>query len=142
MNWINRILSHREVQKRPYLVQFVKFSIVGVIGTTIDFGFLNLLVIVFGLNVYLSATFSFILAVINNFIFNKYWTFSDKKGRNFSLQFLQFGIVSIIGLGINLAVMYLLIHFVSLWYNWAKVFATIIVLFWNFLGNKYWTFKK
>lgn len=139
---INKIKSHPIIQNRPWLPQFIKFSVVGVSGTIIDYGVLNLLVLVFHLNVYFSSAVSFSLAVVNNFFWNKYWTFrvSNLTGRPY-YQFFQFLSVSVVGLGLNLLIMYLLIHFFNLWYNWAKAFAIIVVLFWNFIANKFWTFK-
>jgi len=124
--------------------QGIKFSLVGTLGTIIDVGVLNLLYRVFGLFVYGAATISFILAVINNFLLNKYWTFKDEKDylRKPHIQFIQFSIVSIVGLLINLGVMYLLIEYFHFWYNWAKLAAIIVVLFWNFFANRYWTFQK
>ncbi|MDZ7798481.1 MAG: GtrA family protein [Patescibacteria group bacterium] len=124
--------------------QLIKFGIVGFIGTAIDVGFLNLLHQVFEVMVYLAATISFILAVINNFVLNKYWTFKDKKAylAKSHVQFFQFIFVSVIGLLINLGLMYLLIEYFGFWYNWAKLGAIIVVLFWNFFANKFWTFRK
>ena len=123
--------------------QFLKFAVVGVLGTLIDFGLLNFFVKVFRFNVYFAATLSFLAAVINNFLLNKYWTFkitqAEKRGR---WQFIQFGLVSVIGLAVNLLIMYVLIHYFHLWYNWAKAGATVVVLIWNFWANKLWTFKN
>ncbi len=122
--------------------QFTKFCIVGSIGTAIDFGILNLGVIVFSWNVYLAATLAFILAATNNFFLNKFWTFTENsKGIRFLGQYAQFLLVSVGGLLINLGIMYALIEGAHLWYNWAKVFATGVVIMWNFSLNKYWTFR-
>jgi len=38
--------------------------------------------------------------------------------------------------------MYLLIEYFGFWFNWAKLGAIIVVLFWNFFANKFWTFRK
>jgi len=136
----------KTINKHQFLIrQFLKFAVVGSLGTLIDFGLLNLFVKVFRFDVYFSATLSFIAAVINNFLLNKYWTFKiaqaqdEGKGRR---QFVQFSLVSVIGLAINLLIMYVLIQYASLWYNWAKVAATVVVLVWNFWANKLWTFKE
>jgi putative flippase GtrA len=139
---INKIKNHPIVQNRPWLPQFIKFSVVGVSGTIIDYGVLNLLVLVFHTNVYLSSTVSFTLAVVNNFIWNKYWTFKVNNQTNRPyFQFFQFLVVSVVGLGLNLLIMYILIHFFNIWYNLAKAFAIVVVLFWNFIANKLWNFK-
>lgn len=118
---------------------------VGTLGTLIDFGLLNLLVIMARIGVYFSATLSFVAAVINNFFLNKYWTFKSPLTRKKShIQFIQFFIVSLIGLGLNLTIMYLIMdifHFGHQRYNLAKAAAILVVLVWNFLANKFWTFQ-
>jgi len=126
------------------ILQLIKFGLVGLAGTIIDVGVLNLLHQVFAVMVYLAATISFTLAVINNFLLNKYWTFKDKEAYRTKshIQFFQFIFVSVIGLLINLGLMYLLIEYFGFWFNWAKLGAIIVVLFWNFFANKFWTFRK
>lgn len=122
---------------------FIKFGIVGFSGTSLDFIILNVLVIFLSLNVYLAASISFVIAVTNNFLLNKFWTFNAVKQKDSGKkQFIKYFIVSIIALAMNLGLMYLFIEFFSLWYNWAKLLATAIILFWNFFANKYWTFKS
>ena len=139
----------KEVQR------FLKFAVVGALGAVTDFGVLNLLVQLFALPLYLANTFSFLAALIQNFLFNRYWTYPETRGNTAGKQLLQFALVSVIGLAINQAVL-LNVHallepywqtIVSMdWsytvsYNFAKVTATGIVLFWNFLANRYWTYK-
>lgn len=137
-------LALKERLPAPYLrlaTQFTKFAIVGTTGTVVDFGVLNLLVILFQFNIYLANTFSFSAAVLNNFLLNRAWTFRELRGGNPAVQLVQFAIVSIGGYIINQAMMYLFIEHVHLWYNWAKAVATLVVLFWNFAGNRLWTFR-
>lgn len=119
--------------------QFIKFGIVGTSSAVVDLGILNLLVLVFGVNVYAASTISFILAVTNGFIWNRLWTFQSQGKRN--VQYGMFMTVNLAGLGLNLLIMYGLIHYLGLWYNYAKVIAILLVLFWNYSGSKYWVFK-
>jgi len=133
----------KKIFKSKNFFQFCRFCIVGSIGTGIDFAVLNLGILVFSWNVYLTATLAFVLAASNNFLLNKYWTFSEKsKGSRFVSQYMQFLLVSIGGLLLNLGIMYFLIEGAGLWYNWAKAFAVLIVVMWNFGLNKAWTFRS
>jgi len=127
--------------KQQDLKQFLKFCVVGTVGTAIDFSLLYLLVEFAHVWYLLAATISFIVAVINNYIFNKFWTFKDRD-KDFLRQFGRFLVVSIIGLGLNVLILYVLVEFAGMWYILAKVLATGVVLIWNFFANKYWTFKK
>lgn len=138
-----KFLDEKIFLKYPTLKKMTKFGIVGFWGTLIDMGVLNFLVIFLLFNVYFSASISFVVAVINNFLLNKYWTFSGYKQKNsVKKQFVQFFTVSLIALGLNLIVMYVLIEYAHLWYNFAKISAVGVVFFWNFFANKVWTFKQ
>ena len=120
--------------------QFIKFGLVGASSAAVDFAILNLLVLVFDLNVYLSATISFIAAVTNGFIWNRLWTFKSQGSK--SLQYSKFVFVNLVGLGLNLLIMYALINYLDLWYNFAKAIAIGLVMFWNFYGSKKWVFGE
>ncbi|MFC1686328.1 GtrA family protein [Patescibacteria group bacterium] len=127
--------------KKQDLKQFLKFCVVGTVGTAIDFGILYILVEYSNTWYLLAATISFVVAVINNYIFNKIWTFEDRDS-SFVKQFAQFLVVSVVGLGLNILILYVLVEFAGMWYILAKVLATGVVLIWNFFANKYWTFRK
>ena len=60
------------------LERFLKFMVVGTIGFVIDFGTLNLLVLLAGLDVLVANTISFSLAVLSNFTWNRLWTYPSK----------------------------------------------------------------
>lgn len=122
------------------LAQFIKYLIVGGTVTAIDFILLYIFVEFFSIWYMLAAAFSFIIALTVSFFLNKLWTFKniDKK---ISLQIVKFVIINLIGLGINLIVLYILVEFFFLWYLSAKVFATAVAVIWNFLGMRNWAFK-
>jgi putative flippase GtrA len=132
--------------------RFFKFLIVGSIGFVVDFGTLTLLKEVFDLPTLLANTFSFSAAVISNFTFNRFWTYPDSRNKKLTAQLVQFGLVNIVGLVINNTLLFLLESpFDSLTtslgllggrgYIPAKAIATIVVLFWNFFVNRYWTYN-
>ena len=144
------------------ITRFLKFSVVGTIGAVIDFGLLYLLHSVLGFHIVFSNTCSFTAAVLSNFIWNRYWTYPDSRSKSVQTQLWQFIIVNIIGWGINTGILLLLRfpfgHMINnlsvyvsslgnaeisykLGYNLAKVFATIVVMFWNFGVNRFWTYS-
>ena len=144
--------------------RFLKFSVVGMLGTGIDFGVLNLLILTFGFSKVLAKTCSFTVAVINSFIWNRLWTFREARDRPVGPLIVQFFLVSVGGLLLNqviflsldawvlgeagalaapmaaLALNIGLAHY-KLAYNLSNAVATIIVLFWNFGANRLWTFR-
>lgn len=131
----NRLL-HLYNQFKP----FFRYAVVGTLGTAIDLGSLYLLVEYAHLGVMFATTIAFVLAVINNFILNKIWTFENKH-KNFRKQFVKFMLVSLVGLALTEGFMYFFTFIVGIWYLYAKAITSLIVLTWNFLGNKHWTFK-
>jgi putative flippase GtrA len=148
--------------------RFTKFLLVGTWGFIVDFGTLTFLVEVVELpqlvaehtglpetyGLILANTISFTLAVISNFTLNRYWTYPESRSKRKRVQLPQFALVSIIGLLINNAILALttplfdqLLQVISApeWlggYIPAKMLATIVVLFWNFFVNRYWTYSN
>ena len=130
------------------LTRFFKFAIVGTLGAVIDFGTLNLLVLLFGVPKEIANLVSFSCAVVSNFIWNRLWTFPESRERELHTQFGQFAAVNVVGLVVNeiifvasdrLVFAALLPH--PLDYNVAKAVAVIVVLFWNFFVNRHWTYR-
>ncbi|HPA25358.1 MAG TPA: GtrA family protein [bacterium] len=87
-----------------------------------------------------SATMSFILAAIFNYLFQRFITFQSTD-KNITRQFIFFVIIAVIGLLINNTLLYLLVELAGVWYIFAKTLAAAIVLVWNFIANKKFTFK-
>jgi putative flippase GtrA len=129
------------------LKRFIKFAIVGTSGAAVDFGVLNLLHLAFGFTKFWANTCSFSLAVLNNFTWNRLWTFPESRERRLQTQLGQFAVVNIIGLAINQVVFLGLDRYVfepafgPLGYNFAKAVAIIVVLFWNYGINRIWTYR-
>ncbi len=119
---------------------FLKYCVVGVSGTVVDVGALYLFIEHFNLPLLTATTLAFLLAVANNFILNKIWTF-ENKSKNYKKLFIKFLIVSVVGLILTNLSMYTLVEIAGIWYIYSKLITSGIVLTWNFLGNKFWTFS-
>lgn len=148
--------------------RFAKFLVVGTLGFIIDFGTLTFLVEVVDLpglvaentqfaeivGLVLANTISFTLAVISNFTLNRFWTYPESRSVRKRVQLPQFTVVSIAGLLINNLIFAISVPIFSRLittlevipdtfeaYIPAKVVATVVVLFWNFFVNRYWTYR-
>ena len=151
-------------EKRQEIARFLKFCVVGVIGTALDFGVFNVLHNVLGIPQVLANTVSITAAIVNNYTWSRFWVYPETKDRQGGKKFLQFVIVSLIAWALNTAILWstdrwifgelgLLAGIVGpiaaaigtdhsvLSSNAAKVIATGIVLFWNFSANRLWTFR-
>lgn len=139
--------------------RFLKFATVGVIGAMVDFGTFNLLSSLVGLSAVVASIFSFMAAIISNFTWNRYWTYPDSRSKRISQQLVQFSLVSVIGLMIRTPIIAVLeplfrrlflravplpVRFLPgnvLAENLALAIAVIVVMFWNFFINRYWTYN-
>ncbi len=119
---------------------FFRYCIVGTLGTAIDLGSLYVFVEYLNLHLMFATVCSFLLAVVNNFLLNKFWTFQNRH-TNLKKQFIKFLLVSICGLLLTMSLMYVLVYGLALWYMLAKAITSLVVLTWNFLLNKFWTFN-
>lgn len=208
----NKINSFFE--QKPIIYQFLRFACIGMLNTALDFLLLNIISKAMGISSgwRLGAidVFSFSVAIVQSYVWNKTWTFGAEQGvsflknfmrlamvgllgavaiifvllgsrsgapylfflaifvvymvfetvlwRSFNFHladwrheghsFLVFAIVTFVGLGINVALVSILsvhvhiTHTVDLDKNIAKILATCISLFWNFVGYKVVVFKK
>lgn len=126
--------------------QFMRFAVTGVINTGIDFLTYIALTRLFTFwdnNKVLATSVAFIVANINSYILNRYWTFArkDKKSKNeYYKQYPKFLVISVVGLGLT-ALLFKLALMTGLYDMLAKFAPIPFVLLWNFIANKYWTFK-
>jgi glycosyltransferase involved in cell wall biosynthesis/putative flippase GtrA len=122
------------------LQTFLRYAVVGVGGGTLHMGTLWLLVEQAQMPVLPATTLGFVLAVINNFILNRIWTFRSLE-RNVRLQFTRFLAVSLCGLALNNLSMTLMTGMAGWPYLWAQLATMALVWGWNFFANTYWTFQ-
>lgn len=127
---------------RGLLGRFVKWSVVGTIGAVVDYGIYIGLTRFIGLEEVIAQSISFTCAVINNYILNRLWTFGDIKHKRPEVQFFQFFIVSVMGLGTRTAIFFVLFRLLGIWDLLAMAVAIITVLVWNFFANLVWTFRE
>lgn len=138
------------------LKRFVKFATVGALGSLTDFVVLNILVQLMAAPLAIANAASFIAAVVQNFTLNRKWTFPESQERKTGNQLLKFAIVSTVGLGLNMVIFLGVHNFLepywhqlitnsgmafTMSYNFAKLFAIGVVLFWNFAINRLWTYR-
>lgn len=121
---------------RHLFEQIVKFGIVGVIAFVIDFGVMVFLTEVFHVNPVASATVSFIVSVVFNYVASMRYVFAHREGMSRTREFVVFVVLSVIGLAINDALMWAGTELVALDYRAVKIFATAVVMVWNFVTRK------
>lgn len=147
-----------QINRRAELSRFLRFAVVGAIGAVVDFGVFNLLSAVIRIAAVPSSVISFTLAVISNFIWNRYWTYPDSRSKPIRHQLTQFSIVSVIGLIIRTPLFawlekILVRVFTDIitprsiitptfaGHNLALATAIVVVMLWNFIANRLWTYN-
>ncbi len=145
---VKLVYNYNIVFRSLFSAVFLKYATVGVLGTIIDVGSLALMVTISGIDptsssiMYVFVTAAFLLAVINNFFLNRAWTFGLKEKKNGKRQFVKFLLTSLVGLLLTNLLMLVFVQVLLLWYIFGKLITSAIILSWNFLANKYWTFRS
>jgi dolichol-phosphate mannosyltransferase len=130
---------HLGTRKPANWMQLVKFALVGGSGYVVNLVVFALLAEVAGLHHIPAAVGAFCVAVTNNFLLNRHWTFRARDGHA-GFQAARFFAVSLVGLGFNLTVLELLVSVAELPELPAQALAVATAMPVNFIGNKLWTF--
>jgi putative flippase GtrA len=121
-------------------VQLARFCAVGASGYVINLAVYTALLKWAGLHYLGAAFFSFLVAVSNNYWWNRHWTFRGQRG-HFGYQGMRFVVVSAVALGANLALLRVLVA-LGVGKVLAQAIAVVAVTPLNFVGNKLWSFAR
>ena len=126
---------------RPHnWVQLGKFCLVGASGYVVNLAVYTALLRGAGVHYLPAAACSFLVAVTNNYTWNRIWTFRHERG-HVAYQGLRFLVVSVLALGANLLVLEILVG-LGVGKIAAQAVAIVLVTPLNFVGNKLWSFKR
>ena len=131
----------RGLTKPANWVELVKFSAVGASGYVVNLAVYATLVKGLGVHYILAALLAFCVAVTNNFLWNRHWTFRATEG-HMGFQAARFFTVSVVALGLNLIVLEALVNFGDVEKVLAQAIAILAATPLNFIGNKLWSFGK
>lgn len=162
--WLVAIIVSKYIgQYLPWFYQLAKFSITGFLNTSIDFVFLNFLMastgIASGIWFSIFKAGGFLIANINSYFWNQYWSFKKEGGEDelslkklFSFnsqQYRQYLLISLGAILVNVGTASLVVNVLGpqfgaspqVWANVGAVVGTIFQLIWNFVGYKFFVFK-
>lgn len=150
-SWI--IITYNLGRRWPTFYQFGKFIIIGFSNTAIDFGVLNFLMYVSGTDRgILFSVFkgvSFLLAVTNSYLWNKFWTFENSRLEKWEREFIKFLAVSGTAFLINVGIASFIVNLLeplpgispTLWANFGAFVSLVFTIAWTFFGYKFFVFK-
>lgn len=141
-------------KNRISFFQLGKYGVIGVLNTFISAGTYNLLIFVTGISngniVDLFFAITFVITIINSFLWNKYWSFEERKTEAMAGEVLKFFSVSAIVAIFNTGIIHLIVNKIGapigvdpkIWANIALALTIITAFLGNFFGYKFIVFKK
>jgi putative flippase GtrA len=118
------------------LIQLFRYTFVGGIAFSIDFG--SLFALTEFLNIYylVSAAIAFLLGLTTNYSLSVLWVFDKRSVRSRWVEYGIFGFIGLIGLGLNELFIWFFTEDVHFHYLISKIISTVVVYFWNFFARK------
>ena len=120
--------------------KFLKFGVVGFTGMIIDFGITFILKEKVKIHKYIANAIGFSVAATTNYFLNRAWTFHSKNP-HIANEYGHFILVSLVGLGINSLILWLLVSKFKWNFYFSKLIAIGVTTIWNFGGNLIFTFR-
>ena len=132
---------HLGTRKPANWMQLFKFGVVGATGYVVNLAVFAVLVAFLDVHHIPAAIVAFCIAVMNNFLWNRHWTFRATEGHA-GFQAARFFTVSLAALGVNLVVLSALVDVAGAPELPSQAFAVAFAMPLNFIGNKLWTFER
>ena len=137
-------LKLKELIKNNDLIKLIRFSIVGVGNTLVNWGIffiLNAFGVYYIISNIIAYIIEYIIATINSYIWNSLWVFKYGQGLDINTS-VKFFILNLVGLTANTTIMYILVYILNLNKFMALVLASVVVVIMNYTINKLWVFKE
>lgn len=130
----------RALRRPENWIELLKFCVVGLSGYAVNLVVYVSLLKGAGLHYLPAAACSFVVAVTNNYFWNRHWTFRSRRG-HFYTQGIRFFVVSVVALGLNLALLWILVK-LGAGAIIAEATAIVLVMPFSFAVNKLWSFRR
>jgi putative flippase GtrA len=138
---IGRRARVRAGMRKPHnWLQLAKFCVVGGSGYVVNLAVFSLAAVVFDLHHLVAATLAFLVAVTNNFWWNRHWTFAAREGHA-GFQAARFLTVSVGAFVLAAAILELLVNELDMAEIPAQAISIAAATPFNFVGNKMWSFS-
>lgn len=118
--------------------QILRFGVVGVLSTLLDYGGFLVLNNLFGIHYLVASTTSYALAIVFNYWLSMKYVFTSSNDRSKKAEFSIYALLTLVGLGLNQLFLYLCVSWLGTSENLGKLVATILVMLYNFISRKIW----
>lgn len=138
---LGKIIENTIGLYRKY-VSLIRFGIVGVINTGVDFGVFTLYSEALGGAPMMGQVLGYCAGFANSFVMNKLWTFENRKSKiGTHIELIKFAAVNLVSIGLSLAGIYILNTRMGINKYYAKAAVTVLTQIVNYFGYKLWVFK-
>ncbi len=124
-----------------YMIQLIKYGLAGFAAAVVDIGVLYALTEHAGVYYLLSATISFCLGVLINYIISTKFVFKKHRLASKNREFAIFFAIGVLGLLLNLLLIWALTEHLNVYYLYSKYVSVAVVFFFNFNARKFILFK-
>jgi len=128
-----------EFLEQEIIRKFIRFVLVGFSGLVVDYSVTWVSKEKLKIQKFIANAIGFSTAATTNYFFNRIWTFHSTDPE-IMIEYSQFLLISLIGLGINTFILWLILKYLKINFYVAKFFAILVVTVWNFFANLYFTF--
>jgi dolichol-phosphate mannosyltransferase len=128
------------VRKPHNWLQLIRFAAVGATGYVVNLAVFAASLHLIGVDYRISAVFAYIVSVLNNFFWNRHWTFRAKEGHAVH-QGLRFFAVSLVTFGFSYLVLVMLVSGAGVHKDLAQAVSVAVGMPLNFVGQKLWSFR-
>lgn len=135
---LNRLLKQPTNDVR---IQLFRYFFVGGLAFAVDFALLWALTEFAGMHYTLSAAISFTAGLAVNYLISIRWVFRERTLQSRAAEFTVFAVIGVVGIGLNVSIIWTATEWLSIHYLVSKIVATAIVFLWNFFARKYILFN-
>jgi putative flippase GtrA len=127
--------------RRPHnWFQLVRYGVVGASGYVVNLIVFTLTVHPLGIPYQVAAVLAFLVSVLNNFWWNRHWTFGARDGHA-GFQAVRFFVVSALAFALSYVVLIALVEGAGLAKVLAQAISIVAATPLSFLGQKLWSFR-
>jgi putative flippase GtrA len=128
------------LRQRANWLQLLRFAAVGASGYVVNLAVFAAAVHGAGFDYLVAAVLAFVVALANNFFWNRGWTFRAGAGHA-GFQAVRFLVVSLVAFAFNVVLLYVLVEYAGIQKVPAQALAIVAATPLNFIGNKLWSFR-
>ena len=132
----------KELLKQEKIKQFISYLMVGGVATLVEWVFFWLFDGLLHIQYLVATVLAIVISTFSNWLFGRLWTFKDSEKGNILAEIGKVYLASVVGLLLNMLLMWIFVDGIHLPNMLAKIIATGLVFFYNYLVRILVTYRK